>query len=102
MSKNKKIVIILLLCIVALIFIPLLVLRDAEFSGTDDAGSQVIQEINSDYQPWFEPVFEKMLGRELPGEVESLFFSIQTAIGVGILGYCFGYLVARKKYKRTD
>ena len=35
---------------------------------------------------------------ELPGEVESLFFCIQTGLGVGVLAYGFGYLTARKKY----
>ena len=51
-----------------------------------------------DNEPWFTPVLEQMLGGELPVEVESLVFCVQTGIGVGILAYAFGYLVARKKY----
>ena len=30
--------------------------------------------------------------------MESLFFCIQTGLGVGVLAFGFGYLVARKKY----
>ncbi len=45
------------------------------------------------------PVLETLIGGELPGEIESLFFCVQTGIGVGIIAYSFGYLAARKKYK---
>ena len=50
------------------------------------------------YEPWFTPVLETLLGGELPGEIESLLFCIQTGVGVGVLAYGFGYFVARKKY----
>ena len=50
------------------------------------------------YEPWFTPVLEQMIGGELPGEVESLFFCLQTGLGVGVIAFGFGYLVARKKY----
>lgn len=85
--------------VLLLTLIPLFALKDAEFGGSDEAGSQMIGEvIGSEYEPWFEPVLETLIGGELPGEVESLFFCIQTGIGVGIIAYCFGYLGARKKY----
>ena len=41
-----------------------------------------------------------MLGGELPGEVESLIFCIQTGIGVGIMAFCMGRLVERKKWSK--
>ena len=41
---------------------------------------------------------ETLLGGELPGEIESLLFCVQTGIGVGVLAYGFGYFAARKKY----
>ena len=73
--------------------------KGAEFGGSDDAGSKMVEEIKgTSYEPWFTPVLEQMLGGELPGEIESLIFCVQTGIGVGILAYSFGYLVARKKY----
>ena len=43
-------------------------------------------------------MLEQLIGGELPGEVESLFFCLQTGIGVGVIAFGFGYLVARKKY----
>ena len=43
-------------------------------------------------------MLEQLIGGELPGEVESLFFCVQTGLGVGVLAFGFGYLTARKKY----
>ncbi|GHU60332.1 cobalt transport protein CbiN [Clostridia bacterium] len=84
---------------VLIAFVPLFALPGAEFGGSDDAGSQMINEVTgTEYEPWFTPVLETIIGGELPGEVESLFFCIQTGIGVGVIAYCFGYLVARKKF----
>lgn len=98
MSKNKKTAIALIIVIFLIALVPLFALKGAEFGGSDDAGSQVVEEIQGEYEPWFTPVLETMIDGELPGEIESLFFCIQTGIGVGIIAYCFGYLVARKKY----
>lgn len=95
MSRNAKIVLVSLAAIILLAFVPLFALRDAEFGGSDDAGSEKVEEvIGEEYEPWFTPVLEQILG----GEVESLFFCIQTGLGVGVLAYGFGYLAARKKY----
>lgn len=103
MTKNAKTALILILLAIFIALIPLFLVKDAEFGGTDDAGSQMIAEtIGEEYEPWFEPVLETWLGRGLPSEVESLFFCIQTGIGVGIIAYCFGYLVARKKYSGRE
>lgn len=97
MSKNKKIVIILLILVVAIAVIPLFALKGAEFGGSDDAGSVMIEKIQGEYTPWFTPVLETMLGGELPGEVESLIFCIQTGIGVGSFAFIMGRLYERKK-----
>ena len=35
-------------------------------------------------------MLETLIGGELPGEVESLFFCIQTGIGVGIIAFIMG------------
>ena len=56
----------------------------------------------SEYEPWFTPVLENALGRELPGEVESLFFCVQTGIGVGIVAFIMGRLVERKKWMKDE
>ena len=99
MSRNTKIVLVSLLAVIVLAFVPLFALKGAEFDGSDDAGSVTVEEVTwEEYEPWFTPVLEQIIGGELPGEVESLFFCIQTGLGVGVLAYGFGYLVARKKY----
>ena len=66
-----------LILVVLIAFIPLFALKEAEFGGSDDAGSQVVEEVDSGYEPIAEPILEKLLGHELPGEVESLLFCIQ-------------------------
>lgn len=100
MTKNKKWVLGLSVVVIALIFFPLLIQKNAQFTGSDDAGSKMVETISGEaYEPWLEPVAKTVLGGELPGEVETLLFCIQTGIGVGILAFIFGYLVARKKYK---
>lgn len=99
MSKNGKIVTLFILLSVFLTVIPFLVAsEDAAFGGADDAAGVKIEEIQPGYTPWAEPVLEKILGGELPGETESLLFCLQAALGAGVLCYGFGYLVARKKF----
>lgn len=99
MSKNTKTVIILLVIAVLIAIVPLFALRNAEFGGSDDAGSQMISEIQGkEYEPWFTPVLENALGGELPGEVESMIFCVQTGIGVGIVAFVLGRYVERKKW----
>ena len=102
-KNSKKIIIGLILLILCMIILPLAIRKGAEFGGSDDAGSKMVEEINGkSYEPWFTPVLEQMLGGELPGEIESLIFCVQTGIGVGILAYSFGYLVPRKKYGEKE
>lgn len=97
MSKNKKTVIILLIIVALLIVVPLFALRGAEFGGSDDAGSTVVEEVDPNYEVKYTPLLENILGGELPGEIESLLFCLQTGIGVGIIAFCMGRLVERKK-----
>ena len=57
------------------------------------AAEEAIAAVDPDYEPWAESLIE------LPGgETESLLFCLQTALGAIVIGYGFGYLVARKKY----
>ena len=103
MSKNKKLVITLLGIVVLMAIVPLFMLKNAEFGGSDDAGSKVVSEIKGgEYEPWFNPIIETVLGKELPGEVESLLFCVQTGIGVGIIAYYMGRFVERKKQEEKD
>lgn len=103
MKGKTKLTIGLLLLMIVMAISPLLLLKDAEFGGSDDAGSAVVSEVlGKEYEPWFTPPIETILGGELPGEVESMIFCVQTGIGVGILAYGFGYFKARKKYKQEN
>lgn len=99
-KKNKQIVAVLLILACLIAVVPLFTMKGAEFGGSDDAGSQMISEIRGkEYDPWFTPVLETMIGGELPGEVESLLFCLQTGIGVGVLAFFMGRLVERKKWQ---
>lgn len=101
MTKNQKITAVSLIVVALLVLVPLFALPGAEFGGSDDAGSQMVEQIRGEeYEPWFTPVLEQVIGGELPGEVESLFFCIQTGIGVGVLAFGFGYLVGRNRERK--
>ena len=90
MSKNTKTVLILLAAAILIAVVPLFALKGAKF------------EINGEYEPWFTPVLETALGGELPGEVESLIFCVQTGIGVGVIAFFMGRFVERKKWMKEE
>jgi cobalt transport protein len=96
----KKSVIACIVAVLLIAFVPFFALKGADFGGSDDAGSELVAELNGDdYEPWAEPIIEKYLGSELPGEIESLLFCLQTGIGTSIIAFCLGRLVERKKDK---
>ena len=82
--------------------IPFFARRGAAFGGSDDAGSQVVEEISPDYEPWATPVLENAIGGELPGEIESLLFCVQTGIGVGVIAFFVGRFYERKKLGKAN
>ncbi len=97
MKATKKKVAVLLIITILIILVPLFALKGAEFGGSDDAGSQVVSQIKGgEYEPWFTPVMESWIGGELPGEIESLIFCVQTGIGVGVIAFFMGRFVERK------
>ena len=103
MTKNKLTVIILLIIAILIAIIPLFALKGAEFGGSDDAGSVIVEEIKGEkYEPWFTPVMERIIEGELPGEVETLLFCVQTGIGVGVFAFFMGRFVERKKWERNN
>lgn len=82
----------LLLLIVVIVITPLILKKDSEFEGADDQAEGIIEELNPDYEPWIDPIWEPP-----SGEVESLLFSLQVAIGAGAMGYILGLFRERKK-----
>jgi len=84
--------IILLLLVVLITIVPLLILKDAEFAGADGEAEEAITKINEDYEPWFSPILEPK-----SGEIESLLFALQAALGAGFIGYYIGFARGRKR-----
>ncbi|WP_334097724.1 energy-coupling factor ABC transporter substrate-binding protein [Methanobacterium formicicum] len=58
--------------------------EEGYFSGADDAAGTAIEETG--YEPWFSSIWEPP-----SGEIASLLFAIQAAIGAIIIGYILGY-----------
>ncbi|MEV6653272.1 energy-coupling factor ABC transporter substrate-binding protein [Streptomyces sp. NPDC051219] len=96
MSRNAKINSLLLLIVAALAVLPLaLGLGDGKeepFSGADGQAEAAINEIQPDYEPWFTPLYEPP-----SGEIESALFSLQAALGAGVLAYYFGLRRGRRQ-----
>ncbi len=74
----------LIAIVVVLFAAPLLILPNAEFSGADSNAEQAISD--QGYEPWFNPIWEPP-----SSEIETLLFSVQSAIGAVIIGYFVGY-----------
>lgn len=91
---NKNVIKTLLLIgiVIALAVVPLLIVKDGEFGGADGKAEEAITELKADYKPWFAPLFEPR-----SGEIESLLFALQAAVGSGIVFYGIGYMMGRKK-----
>lgn len=77
--------------VILLAAFPLWYCRDAEFGGADGMAGELIEESNPDYEPWFQTIFEPA-----SGEVESLLFALQAAIGSGIVCFVLGRVTAKK------
>ena len=91
MNKKWTINIGLLLLAVLIAVVPLLIVKNSEFGGADGDASEFVEEMNEGFEPWFNPIWEPP-----GGETESLFFSLQAALGAGVIFYCIGYLKGRK------
>ncbi|MFP4654757.1 MAG: energy-coupling factor ABC transporter substrate-binding protein [Methanohalobium sp.] len=65
---------------------------NAAFSGADGEAEGVIQNIAPDYEPIVNPIWEPP-----SGEIESLLFGLQAAIGALIIGFTFGYYKGKGK-----
>ncbi len=94
MKNSSKIILLLLACVVIAVF-PLLTIKDSEFGGADGEAEGIIMEVNPDYEPWAESIIEPP-----GGETESLLFALQAALGAGVIGLGFGYLLGRKKFMK--
>jgi len=94
---NKKPIILLILVGIIIAF-PLAMYNgkgedQGYFGGSDDQGSEVIE--STGYQPWFSSLWEPP-----SGEIESMLFALQAAIGAIIIGYVLGYYNGQAKERR--
>ena len=81
---KSKYYVILMIAVVVLFVAPLLLYPSAQFGGSDSSAEQAISD--QGYKPWFSPIWEPP-----SGEIETLLFSLQAAIGSVVIGYFVGY-----------
>lgn len=90
---------IVLLAMVAIIAIAPLVMYgglgedEGYFGGADGAAGTAVEETG--YTPWFSAIWEPP-----SGEIESLLFALQAAIGAIIIGYILGYFQGQAKERK--
>jgi cobalt/nickel transport protein len=96
MSRNARINALLLLAVAALAVLPLVLglgdHKEEPFAGADGEAEAAITELEPDYEPWFSPLYEPP-----SGEIESALFSLQAALGAGVLAYYFGLRRGRRQ-----
>jgi cobalt/nickel transport protein len=81
---KSKYYIVLIAIVVVLFAAPLILFPNAEFGGADAGAEEAISDTG--YTPWFSPLWEPP-----SGEIETLIFGLQAAIGALIIGYFVGY-----------
>ena len=79
----------MLLGVAVLVALPLA--KGGEFGGADGEVAALV-EATEGFATWFDPVWEPP-----SGEIESLFFSLQSAIGALIVGYAIGRVQGRRR-----
>ena len=92
---QKNLILILLVVVIAAV--PLWLLPNAEFGGADDQAEEAITQLNPDYEPWFQPLLEPA-----SGEVESMLFALQAAVGAGVVGFVLGRITKKPDGKGTN
>lgn len=95
MSRKLELIVLAIVLIFAIQFIYMSATTDAGYEGTDKQAEGAAKEITGGtYKPVAEPIWKPP-----SGEIESLLFGLQAAIGAGVLGYFLGYHRAKKRYE---
>lgn len=94
---DKKPIILLLIAAI-IIIIPMVMYNglgedQGYFGGADGEAQKAIEETG--YEPWFSSFWEPP-----SGEIESLLFALQAAIGAIIIGYVLGYYNGQAKERK--
>ncbi|MDI6867081.1 energy-coupling factor ABC transporter substrate-binding protein [Methanoculleus sp.] len=90
MKYGLEIAVITLIIVFAGIFLFQDAAGENSWGGADGEAAELIEATG--YEPWIEPFWEPP-----SGEIESLLFALQAAIGAVIIGYVFGYWQASRK-----
>ncbi|MBR9971986.1 energy-coupling factor ABC transporter substrate-binding protein [Magnetospirillum sulfuroxidans] len=69
---------------------PMILNIPGEYGGADDRAKSAIEETG--YQPWFDSIWEPP-----SGEIASMLFALQAALGAGVVGYVVGRLHGRRE-----
>ncbi|MDU0459710.1 MAG: energy-coupling factor ABC transporter substrate-binding protein [Geobacteraceae bacterium] len=95
----------LLIAVAALMALPLWIVKKPApgpdgsqpgiFAGTDDKARDMVGNIAPGYKPWAKPLMEPP-----SGEIGSLLFALQAALGAGFIGYYLGVSTTRAKMRR--
>lgn len=84
-----------MLLVIALVVGPLLFVK-GEFGGADGHAEEAITQIDKNYKPWFSPLIEPA-----SGEIESLLFALQAALGSAVIFYYIGYSQGRRRAQES-
>lgn len=100
MKKQNLLILaaVVLLTVLPLWLVPYLGIGGADgerFGGADDKAQHAIAAVAPGYQRWFEPLLEPA-----SGEIASLLFALQAALGAGVIGYWLGCAVTRDKLRK--
>ena len=82
--------------LVGLLILPFVLKPDAGFGGSDDKGSQMIEQVSPGYTPWFIRFWHPT------EETESFLFATQAAIGALVIGYFIGYTRGRASIGKPE
>lgn len=96
-NKMVKKNIILLVIAAIIVILPILIITNSEFGGADGQAEEAITQIDDTYEAWFSPIWEPP-----GGEIESLLFALQAALGAGVICYCIGYLKGKSKAEKGN
>lgn len=84
----------MLVGVALIVLLPLL--KGGEFGGSDGEAAALIEQTEG-FSAWFDPIWEPP-----SGEVESLFFTLQAALGALVIGYVIGRSHGRRRPEETE
>jgi cobalt/nickel transport protein len=84
--------------IVLMAAIPLGMITNSEFGGSDNVGADTVKSMYPNYnESWVQNVWTPP-----GGETESMLFALQAVAGGVLIGYFFGYKNGQKKTSKTS